>query len=559
MKFKLLPPPGFWAVALIGGALMVSCHKESINGMELVAEGFGETKAAVDGLHSYWIDGETVRINGEDRAVHYDGSSAYLSGVTEADVYRAIYPSSLNSTATLNNDNVTVTIPATHQWAVDGNGRQVLDVPMAARGTSGSRLVLRHITAAVTVQITNHYGFTVAVDSVVVASDEGAGKYQLSGSKEITLADDDLTVTPSTTETSADRRVKVTFDGGTPLHILSGETRSVQVPVLPVGTGNKFTVRYGVHKVEDAEVKRVYARTQGTGGALARKQMGFAVDTVGCAFTVNTSTGKKVIISQGNLQYNTTSHVWRFAPNQYDTLVTSKQYYYDNSNHWIALFGWGTSGSSIAPYELSARPNGTRTDSMYAYYGAETDIDGTNYDWGVYNAIQNGGNVANYWRTLTMSECNILLNTAAPTPRTSVMSNSLSDGAMYLLAKVNGIRGIVLFPDVFPLTPAEVTIGGTFSYNTHKYNSPYQATIDLDNWRKMEAAGAVFLPATNYIQSTNAYNPSSTMYALYYWTTTHSGTTGANIIYISNQYFKYFNYSEPRGTMCAVRLVHNVN
>ena len=528
--------------------------------MELVAEGFGNTKAAVDGLHSYWVDGETVRINGTDKTVHTDGSSAYLSGVTEAGVYRALYPSTLNSTATLDDDAVTVTIPASYQWSEDGDGLQVLDVPMAGRGVNGNRMVLRHITAAVTVQITNHYGFTVAVDSVVVCSDEGTNMYQLSGSKEITLANDDLTVTAATTAIAADRKVKVTFDGGTPLHILSGETRSVQVPVLPVGTGNKFTVRYGVHKVEDADVKRVYARTQGTGGALARKEMGFAVDTVGCAFTVNPSTGKKILISQGNLQYNTTSHVWRFAPNQYDTLVTSKEYYYDNSNHWIALFGWGTSGSSIAPYELSARPNGTRTDSMYAYYGAETDIDGTNYDWGIYNAIQNGGNVANYWRTLTRSECNILFNTAAATPRTSVMSNSLSDGAMYLLARVNNIRGIVLFPDVFPLTPAEVTIGGTVNYNTFKYNNPYQATIDLDNWRKMEAAGAVFLPATNYIRSTGtAYNPSSTMYALFYWTTTHSGTTGAYNIYISNQYFNYFNNYEPRGTMCAVRLVHNVN
>lgn len=527
--------------------------------MELVAEGFGETKAAVDGLHSYWIAGETVRINGEDRTVNYDGSSAYLSGVTEAAVYRAIYPSSLNSTATLNDDNVTVTIPATHQWAVDGNGLQVLDVPMAARGTSGSRLVLRHITAAVTVQITNHYGFTVAVDSVVVASDEGAGKYQLSGSKDITLSNDDLTVTPSTTETSADRRVKVTFDGGTPLYIPSGETRNVQVPVLPVGADNKFTVRYGVHKVEDAEVKRVYARTQGTGGALARKQMGFAVDTVGCAFTVITSTHKKVIISQGNLQFNTTSHVWRFAPNQYDTLNYVKARYADNTNQWISLFGWGTSGyNGLQPWELSLRSDGTtRTDSMYAYYGEETDIAGTEYDWGVHNAIQNGGNVADRWRTLTSAEWNILLNKNAPIPRTGIVSNSLSDKAIYLLAQVNGRRGIVLFPDVFPLTPAEVTIGGTVNYNTFTYNNPYQATIDLENWRKMEAAGAVFLPASNFGRSTGTAFGNG-QYTLFYWSSSHYGTNSAYWIRISMQYFKPMEY-QARGTLCAVRLVQEVN
>lgn len=526
--------------------------------MELVAEGFGGTKAAVDGLHSYWVDGETVRINGTDKTVHTDGSSAYLSGVTEAGVYRALYPSTLNSTATLDDDAVTVTIPASYQWSEDGDGLQVLDVPMAGRGVNGNRMVLRHITAAVTVQITNHYGFTVAVDSVVVCSDEGTNKYQLSGSKEITLANDDLTVTAATTAIAADRKVKVTFDGGTPLYILSGETRSVQVPVLPVGTGNKFTVRYGVHKVEDADVKRAVSRTQATGGALARKQMGFAVDTVGCAFTVNTYTGKKVIISQGNLQFHTTSHVWRFAANQYDTIQYSANAgYCDNSNRWIALFGWGTSGyNDLQPWELSLKSNGTtRTDSMYAYYGYETNIAGTQYDWGVHNAIQNGGNVAGRWRTLTSAEWTTLLNKNAASPRTGVVSNSLSAGAIYLYALVNGKRCMVLFPDVFTLTSGDVTITGTFEYNTYTTGTP-KASIDLENWRKMEAAGAVLLPASYFRNSTGLLTGFAQTFA--YWSSTAYGTSNANAVWLNNSSFSYAKET-PRGTLCAVRLVQEVN
>ena len=99
-------------------------------------------------------------------------------------------------------------------------------------------------------------------------------------------------------------------------------------------------------------------------------------------FTINAS-GEKVVFSQGNLQYVGT---WQFAEHQWDCFSTSQ--YNDHRD----LFGWGTGD---APNKVSTN-NGD--------YGTFTD-------WGT-NAITNGGNKANVWRTLTKMSgfiCSILV------------------------------------------------------------------------------------------------------------------------------------------------------
>lgn len=132
-----------YIIAAVAAMLAAGCQKEkTFNGMELVAEGFGGgTKAAVSGNASYWVTGETVNINGAEKTVQIEGNTAYVTGVTEAAQYRALYPASLNSSYDGSTSNVTVTIPSSYTWQVDGSGRQVLDVPMAAYGTGSDRLV----------------------------------------------------------------------------------------------------------------------------------------------------------------------------------------------------------------------------------------------------------------------------------------------------------------------------------------------------------------------------------------------------------------------------------
>ena len=71
------------------------------------------------------------------------------------------------------------------------------------------------------------------------------------------------------------------------------------------------------------------------------------------------------------------------------------------------------------------------TSTSYSDYGdGSNDIAGTNYDWGVYNKISNGGNQAGMWRTLTSSEWNHLISGRAQANRL------MGQG------KVNNVNGI---------------------------------------------------------------------------------------------------------------------
>ncbi len=96
------------------------------------------------------------------------------------------------------------------------------------------------------------------------------------------------------------------------------------------------------------------------------------------------SATKSVYFSQGNLQYNAARNKWRFAAKQYDYVEDANSNISSTYDGWIDLFGWGTGNN----------PTNTSTDN--SDYNTFTD-------WGV-NAICNGGNVPNKWRTLTADE-----------------------------------------------------------------------------------------------------------------------------------------------------------
>ena len=200
---------------------------------------------------------------------------------------------------------------------------------------------------------------------------------------------------------------------------------------------------------------------------------------------------KRVLFSQGNLQYQASTKTWRFAKHQWDYVGSQKS---ENErenggtiagsdnvdisstyNGWIDLFGWGTSGyNGCEPYLVEESP--------YAFYGnGKSDITGTNYDWGVYNTILNGG-TDNMWRTLTKEEWNYLFK------------KRVNATEKYGLATVNNVVGLVLLPDDW-IMPKDIT----FSYGIS--NGYKQNIYSANDWVKMEDNGAVFLPAAGWRSS----------------------------------------------------------
>ena len=175
---------------------------------------------------------------------------------------------------------------------------------------------------------------------------------------------------------------------------------------------------------------------------------------------------KNVTFSSGNLQYHPANNQWRFAENQTDYIGDANSNCSSTYNGWLDLFGWSTGATN---------------------FGVSTSEDNNDYlgsfvDWGT-NKI--GNDAPNTWRTLSREEWEYLLNT-----RTN--ANSLHG-----VAQVNGVNGLIFLPDNW-VCPAGVTFkSGFHSSNGVDYYAAYQ-TFTADQWSKLEAAGAVFLPAAGY-------------------------------------------------------------
>lgn len=201
-------------------------------------------------------------------------------------------------------------------------------------------------------------------------------------------------------------------------------------------------------------------------------------------FTVDKDNGKKVKFSKGNLQYQASTKTWRFAENQYDFVgKEGNEKISPTYDGWIDLFGWGTSGwesgaNAYQPWAHSINntdyyPGGNRVNSLTGNYKEA--------DWGVYNAISNGGGEPGLWRVFTKDEAKCILDSRR------------NANKLFTKATVNDIPGVILYPD-FLEKPDDVTI----TMGLNKDRDYYENKISVDQWKILEFWGVVFLPITAY-------------------------------------------------------------
>ena len=225
-------------------------------------------------------------------------------------------------------------------------------------------------------------------------------------------------------------------------------------------------------------------------------------------FTVSAA-GDKVFFSKGNLRY--ASSTWSFFDNQYD-------YYTSYSADAWDHFGWSTSATT---YGMN-----TSTSSG--------DYTGDFVDW--------GATMGTGWRTLTSDEWEYLFDTR------SASTVGGTENGRYAKAKVNDVKGVILFPDTYThpdgvTAPVGVNATGSTGWNGNSYT--------VAEWTKMESAGCVFLPAAGRragsgVSSTGTYG--------YYWSATPNSTDKAyNMIFNSSNLIPAFSGSRFNG--CSVRLV----
>ena len=528
--------------------LAVGCQKDGLNGrLLLLAEGYNnDTKLAINGATSNWADGDKVLINGVVGTVQITGSGTTVDINDEFTApYYGVYPSTIYSENT--GSSYILDLPATYTYAVT-DGKQNLESPMVAYAASGNTLVFKHLTAAVTVHFVNYYGFTVEIDSIVVSSN----KYKLNGTLSgLTINGSDPAVSAVETVTDAEKKVKMI--GGSTLRVFAGDSINVQVPVLPVGDDNKFTIKVKVHKVDQSAVDTTFEKTQATAHNMARAEMGYARFATPGLFSVSAS--KKVVISQGNLQYQASSGTWKFSETQYGYIGNAA----GNNNFtatrssqsdWIDLFGWGTSGWNNGNYLYQPYSTQNSYSSGTGYgFGPKDGENKCTYslvgdyveaDWGYHNRISNGGNMEHKWRVMTGNtggEWEYLINTRSVTNR-------------FAQACVNEKNGYIVFSDDYSHPQGLAAISQVNKQTGSYWNNN---VISSDDWEKMEAAGAIFIPTAGYSNNKNSVTEDDS----YYWTSTYKDA-GYSYYARCGKYSAGFSYSGYKYNGYSVRLVRDV-
>lgn len=262
-------------------------------------------------------------------------------------------------------------------------------------------------------------------------------------------------------------------------------------------------------------------------------------------FTIN-SNGDKVYFSKGNLQYTKSTSAWSFMEHQYD-IVETADVHSDYANEGVvSLFGWGTSGYSHRANCYQPWSTDQTNNNYHAYdnssYGLFNETGQA--DWG-YNAIINGGNTVNSWRTLTKDEWVYVFNT-----RTASTVNG-TPNARYAKAQVADIHGVILFPDNYThpsgvTLPSGINATGDAGWNGNNYTA--------DQFELMEDNGAVFLPAAGYREGYNVKSVGD--WCLYYSSSPKEGY-GAYAVKVNTNDCNPQDYFNKK-TGCSVRLVRNV-
>ena len=313
---------------------------------------------------------------------------------------------------------------------------------------------------------------------------------------------------------------------------------------------------------------------------------------VGGVFTINEH-GGKVYFSRGNLQWSATNGgatatthavadggtapgTWRFGEpwdfvggtagiTGYNLEGELWQGTIEGSNNcqasstytgWIDLFSWGTSGweggvAAYEPYRIIGDPSPLLSQSQWFYLGGDSRNDMTGQyayaDWGVYNAISNGGNQPGLWRTLTDEEWEYVIGGR--------------EGSRWCPATVNGVKGVILIPDGWDNTAYtldRINSWGAFSSNT----------ISQSTWeRTCEPAGLVFLPNTGRRQCNNYGTYRATLDLSEGWGGYYSSSICVSETFsLSQPYQMDFGSQKPivgrsqdRSQGVAVRLVQDVH
>ena len=534
--------------AIVIASAFAGCTKEADTvTLGVKVDGWGKDSKITIGNNRtpQWSQGDGVWINNaHDYTITADANSVQINGVTRASdgQYYAVFPSDIvPEQGAVSDGSVPVKLPRCQTFVREGNSQKV-GVPMMAHADNSTVLNFKNLCSLVKVTVHNGTGANMTLDSITIT----ASTTKLCGATSARIQNNNAVLEPITN--GGDNTVSLVFGSDEQIHarvdreyyISLPEFEPDEVAIIVFANRNRY---FPVLKSSVFLEHNSIAQVTLTIDALLEIKESFAV----------TSTNN-VRFSKGNLQYSrrgshavvggTADGTWRFAEHQYDFIGSGNSAIYNSDDMgWFDLFGWGTSGwdgSGAWAY----MPTATYIYSNYymvgGSYGNSLTGNYANADWGVYNAISNGGNQPGQWRTLSKIEWNYIL-----TGRTCCTDNRRYTKNV----TINSCTGIIIYPNSYTMP----NIG---------MSTTDAITCSLAKWAILEAGGCVFLPPTGRRQGNSSCLSSTTGY---YWTTTP----------VSSQVYVYYvmlgNDSNPgvvnspnlqnlqRDQGMAVRLVQDIN
>ena len=431
------------ALLALGAA---SCQKEE-NVITQFTAGMEQTSAKTtlgDDKYFYWENTDVVKVysdgaNGSDFAVTPradNGTWAVLSGsIAEGGSYTAIYPAGIAASAT------SVTLPAV-QTSPDGS---LAGFPMYAE-SSTDEFQFKNLCGALRIHLEQ--------DNCTISSIKVTAASAINGIYDIY----DTTGIPMLAHHDGSGTNTVTLTLGT---------------AQPIGEGHDFYIYLPAGEYSDMQL--IFYQPDGSyciksGSVTIERSVCTPVEiTNSLAFIpedclhglFSVSADKQVRFSKGNLQCTrfTEMDVWGFAEHQYNYFGV-----YGGASFWD-LFYWSTT---------------TTTFGMSTATGSTTCLGESVVDWG--KAINpSGGDTP--WVTLTIAEWTYLLGRSGKYGMATITNVENPSVA-------TDVTGMVLIPDVWTCPQGLEFNSGDGPFANNRYTA--------DAWERMEAAGAVFLPAAGY-------------------------------------------------------------
>ncbi len=535
-------------LATIATMIFVGCKKDTQVvklGVKVERPSY-DGKVYLNGNIPFFEAGDQINVNGTDYPVKINGTRTYVEAdADESHNYYALFPASLGSCSSTS---YTIHLPHWQEYkttTVNGEIVQKIDLPVAAKlnTSDGNVLQFYNLCSLLKVEWTNTSTTTdYTITGIDVTATNGTEGVTLYGTGAVDFSGNTPTLTMSTNEKHNNRVFLDIPEGNQQNVVVHGATSNPYYIVLPQFTSAKVSVNIHVKNADNQKVESIRLNTNSnvylnSAEIIPMSYSGVPKQDNELTGYFSVSNNLKVVFSRGNLQHwggtDYTTGTWKFADRQYDFFgdfnLSNGGYY---RTDYTDLFTWSNS-----------RSNDYGIHSYDAWDDNVTWLSGGNWrEWGNMPIQTNASSTSttgesNVWFTLTAAEWNYLINLRVPVNETPKAPQLRGRAHIYGIINhpsgnnVTEVDGFILLPDDWETED----LPSGLSFDPDDINEYDQA-----EWARMEAAGAMFLPAAGWTEPwgddgyavVNMYEDGA------YWSSTRLGSGNTTI---ESQYLS-FNY-----------------